>query len=234
MSETKKQLKTPIDRKQGHRQRLKERFEKNPHDLQDYEFLELLLTYAIPRKDTKNIAKDLLHENTFRSALHLSQEQIGNIENAGKGVAFFFQVLQECMFRYKQSEVQEAKEILSLKDYADLAYIKLAKAREEELWIAALNSSNKLISFEKIVQGSLSSLEVSTRSIAERAMNLKASGIILFHNHPGGNSSPSSSDLEFTTEVAKIIEGLGIRLLDHLIVTEKEVFCIYYKRKYTF
>ncbi len=229
-----KAMKKPVNKNSGHRQRLKDRFEKNPKDLQDYEFLELLLAYAIPRKDTKNIAKDLLHKNTFRSCLHLSTEEIEKVENAGKGVAFYFKVLQECMYRYKFSEIQEKQKIYSMKDYADLAYLRLADKKEEELWLAALNSSNTLISFERIATGSLSSIEVNTRSIAEKAMNLKASGIILFHNHPGGNASPSHSDIEFTSQVASIIEALGIRLLDHLIVTENEVYCIQYKKHYSF
>ncbi len=227
-------IKKPRDHKQGHRQRLKERFEKNPQGLQDYEFLELLLTYAIPRRDTKNIAKDLLQDSSFRSCMHLSSAQIENIPNAGKGVAFFFQVLQEYMSRYKMSEIIEKQEMPSLKDYADLAYTHLAKAREEELWIAALNSSNRLISFEQIAKGSLSSLEINMRIIAEKAMKLKASALILFHNHPGGNASPTHNDIEFTAQVSFILEPLGIRMLDHLIVTEKEIYCIVYKKSYIF
>ncbi len=226
--------KKPLDHKQGHRQRLKERFEKDPQGLQDYEFLELLLAYAIPRKDTKNIAKDLLANNSFRSCMHLSSAQIEQIPNAGKGVAFFFNVLQEYMARYKLSEIEEKQEFTSLKDFAELAYIHLARAREEELWLAALNSSNKLISFEQIMKGSLSSIEINIRAIAERAINLKASGLILYHNHPGGSASPTHSDIEFTAQLSAILEPLGIRLLDHLIVTEKEIFCIYYKKSYIF
>lgn len=211
----------------GHRQRLRARLLENPHSLQEYEILELLLTYAIPRKDTKALAKEFLHRfGSFRNCFHAEKAEVEDMPFAGESVYSFTLLLREFLARYMESKVKEKKTFLSLEDFVELSYVRLASCSDEEVWVALLDSQNRLIRFECIAKGGISYVYLHARTVVEKVIETKASGIFLFHNHPGGNLNPSAEDIEMTRHLAEMIEKLGVRFLEHMIITEKGCLCI--------
>ncbi len=206
----------------GHRQRLKEKLLKDKHAMPDYEKLELLLTYVIPRKDTKPLAKELLHRfGTIRGCFCAKKSELESVPGVGESVITFFTLQHEIISAYLNSQYQEKMTVRDLKEFATFAYSKLVTSEKEEFWIAYLDSQNRLIQFEALVLGTLTNISIESRDLVELALKKKASGLILCHNHPGGNQNVSKYDLETTHKLKELLEMLGVRLIEHLIITEK-------------
>lgn len=211
----------------GHRQRLKSRLKDSPEKLMDYEVLELLLGYAILRRDTKPIAKDLLERyETLRGVLDAKPENNLDIPGYGQGVCDFFHTLQEFFSRYAESRVRNREELCSPEAVAGMARQRLGKLPHEEVWVAYVDNRNRLISWEKAATGSINASAVHPRDIMEKALEHKASGFIIVHNHPGGNATPSNMDLDFTHQTEKAARTLFIRFLDHVIVCDSSAYSI--------
>ena len=216
----------------GHRQRLKDRLKDSPEKLGEYEVLELLLGYVILRRDTKPIAKELLQRhNSLRGILDAKPEDLIDIPGIGPGVIDFMHVLQEVMARYAESRIQAKNELCSPEAVAAMARQRLGKLAHEEVWVAFVDNRNRLISWEKFAKGSVNASSVHPRDIMEKALAHKASGFLIVHNHPGGDPSPSESDLIFTQQVEKAARTLFIRFLDHVIVCDAEAFSITANRR---
>ena len=216
----------------GHRQRLKDRLKDSPEKLGEYEVLELLLGYVILRRDTKPIAKELLQRhNSLRGILDAKPEDLMGIPGIGPGVIDFMHVLQEVMARYAESRIQAKNELCSPEAVAAMARQRLGKLAHEEVWVAFVDNRNRLISWEKFAKGSVNASSVHPRDILEKALAHKASGFIIVHNHPGGDPSPSDSDLIFTQQVEKAARTLFIRFLDHVIVCDTEAYSITANRR---
>jgi DNA repair protein radc len=216
----------------GHRQRLKDRLKDSPEKLGEYEVLELLLGYVILRRDTKPIAKELLERhNSLRGILDAKPEDLMGIPGIGPGVIDFMHVLQEVMARYAESRIQAKNELCSPEAVAAMARQRLGKLAHEEVWVAFVDNRNRLISWEKFAKGSVNASSVHPRDILEKALAHKASGFIIVHNHPGGDPSPSDSDLIFTQQVEKAARTLFIRFLDHVIVCDTEAYSITANRR---
>ncbi len=210
----------------GHRQRLKEKLLNNT-SLPDYEILELLLSYAIPRKDTKDLAKDMLKRfGSIRGCLMAKEGELESVHNAGKGVSTFFLLLREILTRYAEGAIKEKETFKTLEDFVRMAYPKLSALSEEEIWIACLDTQNRLITFECLFKGGIDEVFVQCRQIVEHALKRKASSILLCHNHPGGNIQPSQADRELTNNISSVCESLNIRFLEHFIITEKGCTCV--------
>ncbi len=210
----------------GHRQRLKEKLLNNTN-LLDYEILELLLAHAIPRKDTKDLAKELLDRfGSIRGCLLAKEGELESVPNVGKGVTTYFLLLRETISRFAQSGIQEKQAFTTLEDFLKIAYPRLSSLSEEEVWLACVDTQNRLISFECLSKGGIDEVHVKCRSIVELALKRKASGIMLCHNHPGGLPMPSTIDREFTKAIVELCEGLSIRFLEHFIITEKGSTCV--------
>lgn len=211
----------------GHRQRLKDRLKDSPEKLNDYEILELLLGYAILRRDTKPIAKELLKRHgTLRGVLDARPTAHLDVPGIGPGVCDFIHVLQEFTARYAESRIRSREELCSPEIVAAMARQRLGRLSHEEVWVAFVDNRNRLISWEKAASGSINSSSVHPRDILEKALAHKASGFIVVHNHPGGNANPSGADLDFTRQVEKAARTLFIRFLDHVIVCDSGAYSI--------
>lgn len=210
---------------QGHRERLRERLAKNPDKLWDYEILELLLGKVLTRKDTKPLAKELLLRfKSIKGVLDAKPAELRNVPGFGPALESFWLLLRELLARYVESPVRQRVLLSSPEAVAAMARSRLAGHEHEETWIAYVDTQNRLIAWEQNSKGSIDQTSIYPRDIMERALLLKASGFILVHNHPGGCSSPSAADLQITESIKRSAQALGLRFLDHIIVTDSEHF----------
>lgn len=216
---------------QGHRSRLRERLAQNPHDLADYEILELLLGYALLRRDTKPLARDLLNRfGGMRGALDARPDELCSVPGFGPGLLSLWLLLRETLARYAQAPLRERQALASPAAVASMARARLAGCPHEEAWLALLDSQNHLISWQKVREGGISCVQIEPRDILAPALASSASGIILVHNHPGGNAQPSRSDMQLTGELQDLAPRMGLRFLDHVIITDGGCYSMTEKR----
>lgn len=209
----------------GHRKRLKEKFDEMPSVLADYEILELMLGYAIPRKDVKLIAKEILKKSENMSSIF--NLDCADIKGAGKETERFFRIVAEFYNRVENSIYSYKESITSpLQVYRLLKY-SMAFAENELFTVILLNSKSQLISKKVLTEGIVNRAIVYPRQIAEYALKEKAVYVILAHNHPTGDSSPSQKDIELTRHIQESLNTLGIVLKDHIIVCKNEYSSLY-------
>ena len=218
---------------QGHRERIKEKFLKNGIDgFAEYEILELLLTYCIPRKDTKPIAKELL--NKFKSLDNIFKadfDKLFAIDGLGKNSIAFLKLIGDLPSIIYKDELKNKKLVdketlkISNKDIL-LKYLrnKIGYEEIEKFYVLYLSSSNEVIEFEENSVGTLDRSSVYPREIYKKIINLNAKSIILAHNHPSDNITPSKCDIELTNEIAKGLKNFGALLIEHIIVTKNSYF----------
>ena len=218
---------------QGHRERIKEKFLKNGIDgFAEYEILELLLTYCIPRKDTKPIAKDLLNKfKTLDNVFKADFDKLSVIDGLGKNSIAFLKLIGDLPSIIYKDELKNKKLIdketlkISNKDIL-LKYLrnKIGYEEIEKFYVLYLSSSNEVIEFEENSVGTLDRSSVYPREIYKKIINLNAKSIILAHNHPSDNITPSKCDIELTNEIAKGLKNFGALLIEHIIVTKNSYF----------
>jgi len=206
----------------GHRQRLRQRFMRTgTGGLADYELLELALFQAQPRRDTKPLAKALLKRfGSFAETISADPAELRQVKGAGEAVVIALKTIQAAALRLAQDEVLD-RPILSNWDKL-LKYCRAAMAYEkgERFRILFLNKKNILIADEEQQRGTVDHTPVYPREVVKRALELGASAIIMVHNHPSGDPSPSKADIDITKEVRAAGEKLGIQLHDHVIVSK--------------
>jgi DNA repair protein RadC len=211
----------------GHRKRLRTRLAAAPQSLRDDEVLELLLGHVILRSDTKPMAKELLERcGSLRGVVDARPDEYQDIPGLGEGVAAFLLLLREFLARYAESGARVRKQLCSPRAVAAMARERLGRCAHEELWVAYLDPRNRLLSWEKASQGEAGASLLDARSILHRALLLHAESLIVVHNHPGGDPRPSKADREMTRMLQGAAQGIGIRFLDHVIVTNDRHFSI--------
>ncbi|SHN67828.1 RadC family protein [Desulfovibrio litoralis] len=215
----------------GHRARLREKLKDDPTKLPDYEVLELLLAQVIPRQDTKPLAKELLLRfQTIKGVLEARPAELRLVKGFGPALEVYWILLRELMSRREEAPIRR-REVLATPDLvAKMAKTRLAGNEKEELWLAFLDTQNRLISWERGLMGTVAGIICYPRDILERALLLKASAIILVHNHPGGAFMPSSQDIELTQQLASSAEKIGVQVLDHIIVTDENAYSLYQEK----
>jgi len=209
----------------GHRQRLREKLVADSRGLADYELLELLLAQVFSRKDTKPLAKGILDRfGSLKDALMTQPEQLLEIDGVGPAVVAHWTLLQELFARMGESLARNREALSDPAEVAQAAMARIGAKGTEEFWAAFLDTKNRVIAWERVSKGTVNATPVFPREIMARALKLEAAGIILAHNHPGGDPTPSREDIMLTGEIQQTGRGLDIRVLDHLIVTD----CDYY------
>ena len=218
---------------QGHRERIKEKFLKNGIDgFAEYEILELLLTYCIPRKDTKPIAKDLLNKfKTLDNVFKADFDKLSVIDGLVNNSIAFLKLIGDLPSIIYKDELKNKKLIdretlkISNKDIL-LKYLrnKIGYEEIEKFYVIYLSSSNEVIEFEENSVGTLDRSSVYPREIYKKIINLNAKSVILAHNHPSDNITPSKSDIELTNEIAKGLKNFGALLIEHIIITKNSYF----------
>lgn len=214
----------PVKHYHGHRDRLRQRvLEGDGAHLKDYEILELMLYAFIPRVDTKPIAKDLLARfGTISGVLAAPPERLMEVKGVGETATSYIRAASLLLHHAAGDEVKDRPVISNWA--ALLNYVKLALRHEtsEQARVLFLDRKNKLIADEIIGRGTVDHAPVYPREIAKRALELAASAVILVHNHPSGDPTPSRADIDLTRDIEKALGALEIRLHDHLVVGAKE------------
>jgi DNA repair protein RadC len=205
----------------GHRNRLRERFRKTGLEaFQDYEALELLLAYAIPRRDVKPLAKELVSRfGDFRGVLDAPFEELLSVKGIKEHAATYLKAVKASHTLYLQKQSRRTGVTVSstgaLLDYCRSA---MGGLRDEQFRAVFLNSRNEVIADEVIHEGTVNQSVVYPRRVIERALHYKATALIFVHNHPGGACRPSREDMAVTQELVRVARGLGIAVHDHLII----------------
>jgi DNA repair protein RadC len=204
----------------GHRERLRERaLAGGLAALPDYELLELFVFRSIPKKDVKPLAKQLLARfGSLGGVLGATAEELRTVKGVGESVALDLKLLHEATLRTAREQVARRPVISSWS--ALLAYVKAALAHEsrEQFRVLFLDKKNQLIADEVMNRGTVDHAPVYPREVARRALELSASALILVHNHPSGDPSPSSADVDMTRQVVDGARALRIAVHDHLVV----------------
>jgi DNA repair protein RadC len=210
----------------GHRERLKDRFANGgPDAIPDYELLEMVLFRAIRRGDTKPLAKQLLARfGTFAEVLSAEPERLMEVKGVGEAVATEIKIVHAAALRLMKGQVAN-RPLLSTWT-ALLEYIRAAMAFNdiEQFRILFLDKKNQLIADEVQQEGTVDHTPVYPREVVKRALELGASAIVLVHNHPSGDPTPSLSDIEMTKKVIDAGQRLGVAVHDHVIVGRKGHF----------
>jgi len=205
----------------GHRNRLRERFLKEGSDLADYELIELLLFAAMPRRDVKPIAKALLSRfGSFAGVLNADAQALTEVSGIGQTAAVSLMAVREGAVRLLQSEVMNQPVLSNWQSLMDYCRAAMGHGKVEQFRILFLNRKNMLIADELQQQGTVDHTPVYPREVIKRALDLGASALILVHNHPSGDPSPSQADIEMTKELQAAGEKLGISLHDHIVVSK--------------
>jgi len=212
----------------GHRQRLRERFRQGGvAALQDYELLELLLTYARPRQDVKPLAKSLLQRfGSFTQVLDAPPEALAEVEGMGKVSAAFLPLVKACTARYLKEDVVQRGKVPSLTALVDYCRTAMGGLKDEQFRILFLNSQNEIIAEEILQEGTVNQTVVYPRKVLELALKHKAVGLILVHNHPSGSLTPSAADRELTRTLIQASRNLNLTVHDHLIITRHGYFSL--------
>lgn len=204
----------------GHRDRLRSRLlDKGGDGLLDHELLEYLLMLAIPRIDTKPIAKQLIaHYGNLSSVFAADAYSLQNQKGIGEKAAAAIKLLQALMLRMASEPVREQPILSSWQALLDYLRLDMAHLTIERVRVLYLNTKNMLIRDEVAAEGSIDQAPIYTREIIRRSIDLGAAAIILVHNHPSGDSSPSRQDIAMTREIIEAGKRLGIAVHDHIIV----------------
>ncbi|MGG5820194.1 RadC family protein [Falsiroseomonas sp. HW251] len=204
----------------GHRDRLRRKLlDAGPDALADYELLELLLFFAILRRDTKPVSKAMVERfGSFANVLAAPPEALKEVEGVGDAAVAVIKAAQAAALRLLRAEATE-KPVLNNWDRLT-AYLQAAMARDsiEQFRILFLDTKNRLIADEAQARGTVNHTPVYPREVVKRALELGATALILVHNHPSGDPTPSRADIEMTAEVKAAAGVMGIIVHDHLIV----------------
>jgi DNA repair protein RadC len=204
----------------GHRDRLRERFLKGGADaMPDYELLELTLFAVIPRRDTKPLAKALLARfGSFAEVIAAPRPRLMDVKGCGEAVASHLKIIDAAARRLAQTRVIKRPALPSWAALIDYCTAAMAREPAEAFRVLFLDRKNILVADEVLNRGTIDHTPVYPREIVKRALELSASAIILVHNHPSGDPTPSRADIEMTREITTAAKALGIAVHDHLVI----------------
>lgn len=208
----------------GHRGRLRERFLKGitsgaTDGIADYEILEMLLFTSKPRGDVKPLAKMLIGEfGSLAKVISASVEDLSKINGVGDTAIASLKIIQEAALRLLKAEIEDKPLLQSWKALLDYCRASMSYNKTEQFRIFFLDKKNKLIADELQQEGTIDHTPVYPREVVKRALDLSASAIILVHNHPSGDPSPSKADVDMTRKIVAAAAPLSVIVHDHIIV----------------
>jgi DNA repair protein RadC len=204
----------------GHRKRLRARFlEAGAEALADYELLELILFRAIPQRDVKPLAKELLQKfGSFAEVISAPAARLAETEGLGEAAIAELKIVQAAANRLARGEVRKRPVLASWSAVLDYCRGIMAFADKEQFRILFLDKRNQLIADELQQVGTVDHTPVYPREVVKRALELSATAIILVHNHPSGDPTPSRADIQMTQAIVEVAKPLGIAVHDHIIV----------------
>ena len=208
----------------GHRKRLRDRFSSGGGEaLADYELLELCLFQAIPRQDTKPIAKSLLKRfGSYAGVLHAAPDDLRDVKGMGDAAVIALKTVVEAATRLAREEILDQPVLSSWDKLIDYLRIGMGQKKTEQFRILFLDTKNKLIADELHQEGTVNHTPVYPREVVKRALELSAVAIIMVHNHPSGDPTPSRADIEMTKQMRDVGAPMGITLHDHIIISRSD------------
>lgn len=210
----------------GHRQRIKTKYEKSGlNGWLDYEVLELVLSYSIPRKDTKSIARELLLRfKSINGVLDADNRDLQSVNGISKHTALFLNLLKDISVLYMEKRMFERDLLSSPQVVYDYLKVSLKGLMDEGFKMLFLDNRNQLVAMETLKNGTVNQTIVFPRKIVERALFHHAVGVLIAHNHPSGSVEPSQEDQEVTKDIREALKTVDITLLDHIIIGGNEFF----------
>ncbi|MBX6327583.1 MAG: DNA repair protein RadC [Pseudolabrys sp.] len=204
----------------GHRERLRARFrEAGSEALSDYELLELVLFRAIPQRDVKPLAKELVRRfGSFAEVVAAPTSRLAEIKGIGEAVITELKIVHAAASRLARGQVQKRRVLSSWSSVLDYCRTAQAFAEREQFRVLFLDKRNQLIADELQQTGTVDHTPVYPREVVKRALELSATALILVHNHPSGDPMPSHADIEMTRTIIEVARPLGIAVHDHIIV----------------
>lgn len=208
----------------GHRQRLRDRFMKAGGEaMADYELLELILFQAIPRRDVKPLAKDLMSTfGSFSSVITAPVERLQEFKGLSETAIAGIKMMQEAAVRLSREEIMDKPVLSSWQALINYCRTVMAHRKTEQVRILFLDRNNILIADELQGEGTVDHTPIYPREVVKRALDLHASALILVHNHPSGNTAPSQGDIAMTKEIQDACAKLNITIHDHLIIGKND------------
>ena len=216
---------TPISGKQpsyirDHRQRLRARFMAGgAQAMPDYELLELVLFRAIPRQDVKPLAHALMARfGDFNRVVTAPEARLRDIAGVGDAVVTELKIVEAAAHRMARARVMQQHAVSSWDALLDYCHTTMSHRETEQFRVLYLDRKNVIIADEEQARGTVDHVPVYPREVAKRALELNASALILVHNHPSGDPTPSNADIDMTAQIQAACDALGLTLHDHLIV----------------
>ncbi|MCP4393036.1 MAG: JAB domain-containing protein [Alphaproteobacteria bacterium] len=208
----------------GHRQRLREKILKQGGELlPDYELLEFILMLAIPRKDVKPLAKDLIdHFGGYAAVISAESDELIKVDGVKENTIAALKAVQASAIRMLKDEVADKPMIDNHDALIDYCRASMSFGKTERFRVLYFDVKNKLIADELQSKGTINHTPLYPREIVKRALDLHAYAFIMVHNHPSGDPTPSKLDVKTTKEVNKAAEVLGVKLYDHIVITKTE------------
>lgn len=205
----------------GHRQRMKERFLAGGLDgFSDHEVLELILFYAIPRRDVNELSHRLVERfGSYRAVFDANYEDLCKVEGIGENAAILIKLMAESFRKYALSDGEDVMLYDTLQKVGEYAVKLYIGVSVEKLYALLFDNKMMLLDTVMLGEGAVNSVHVSVRTIAEKALKKDASSIILLHNHPNGTPYPSNEDKRFSTYLRDLLANFDITLIDHIIVS---------------
>lgn len=209
----------------GHRARLRERFLKSPEALPDYELLEIILFPARPVGDVKPLAKMLLAEfGSLSGVMHAGERQLLAVPGANEAAVAAIKAVGVAAQRLLKAEATDRPVLQSWQAVLDYCQLKLAHQPHEEFHVLFLDRKFGLLADELQQKGTVDQAPVYPREVVKRALELGASGMILIHNHPSGDTTPSKADIQITNQIVEAAKALSINVIDHIIIGRKQPY----------
>ena len=204
----------------GHRERLRGRFREAGADaVSDYELLELVLFRAIPQRDVKPLAKELvLKFGSFAEVVAATPKRLAEVKGVGEAAITELKIVHAAANRLTRGQVQKRPVLSSWSSVIDYCRTAMAYADKEQFRLLFLDKRNQLIADELQQTGTVDHTPVYPREVVKRALELSASALIMVHNHPSGDPTPSHADIQMTQAIIDVAKPLGIAVHDHLIV----------------
>nr|PZN88394.1 MAG: hypothetical protein DIU57_00315 [Pseudomonadota bacterium] len=210
----------PLPSYLGHRQRLRDRFRTGgPDALPDYELLELVLFRAIPRRDTKELAKRLIAKfGSFAEVINAPENRLAEVKGVGEAVITELKLIKAAALRLLRGEIMRRPALSSWHQVVEYCRAAMAFEPREQFRILFLDKRNQLIADEVQQEGTVDHTPVYVREVVKRALELSATAIVLVHNHPSGDPMPSRADIEMTKQIIDAAKLMGVTVHDHIIV----------------
>lgn len=207
----------------GHRERVKKKFLE--HGFSDatpkHEILELILFFSVPRKDTNELAHQLLKKfGSLSGVLNASASELTKFPNITENTVALFKVIMEAARIYNTEGVSKSTVFTSVEEIGTYLLGRFAGITEEQFAVVSLDNKGKFIAYDVLSKGDIRAVGVSSRKVIEVMLERRAGMVVLAHNHPGGVALPSDVDIETTKRIGEALSHIGVRLFDHIVIAD--------------